>query len=126
MSKDEVESVDKSCLDRVRLLKERLEQTPEAKNPELQFLTEDIWLQAAKHKLDTDEDYRAAFEELRANGERNFLRAADTALRNYMGTNNGVLPTDFLQLKPYFENPPADELLQHYQNLMQRNNPDSK
>ena len=114
-TKDESELADKSWLNRVRLLKQRLDQTPSEKNPEIQFLTEDDWLQAAKHKLDTDDDYLAVFADLRGRGEDNFLRTVETALRKYMDAHTGIFPTDLSQLKPCFENPPTDEILQRYQ-----------
>ncbi len=114
-TKDEGDLANQSWLDRVKLLKQRLEQTPSEKNPEIQFLTEDDWLFAAKRKLDTDVDYRAAFSELRGRGEGNFLQKADSALHNYLATNSNVFPTDLSQLKLFFNNPPPDEILQRYE-----------
>ena len=57
---DPTASAAKSWLARVSQLKERLQQTPGAKIPEFQFLTEQDWLNAAKGDLNTDEDYRRA------------------------------------------------------------------
>jgi RNA polymerase sigma factor (sigma-70 family) len=114
-TKDEGDSANQSWLDRARRLKQRLDQTPSEKNPETQFLTEDDWLWAAKRKLDTDDDYRAAFADLRARGEDNFLRTAESALRNYLATNSNTFPTDLAQLKPFFNSQPPDEILQRYQ-----------
>ena len=114
-SKDEPGLADKSWLDRVGLLKQRLDQNPQAKIPELQFLTEQDWLNAASHKLDTDEDFQTAFASLRAGGESHFLNVAEKALRKYLEANQGQFPPDLAQLKPYFENPPTDEMLQRYQ-----------
>jgi hypothetical protein len=110
-------SAEESLLDRVRLIKERLEQTPKEKNPELQFLTEQDWLTVAAEckKLDSDNDFRAAFSDLRARGEGRFLDLAKTALGKYLAANNGQFPTDFAQLKTCFENPPIEEILQRYQ-----------
>jgi hypothetical protein len=39
------------------------------------------------------------------------------SLINYIVANNGQLPTDVLQLKPYFESPVGDALLQRYELL---------
>ncbi len=114
-TKDEGDLANQSWLDRVKLLKQRLEQTPSEKNPEIQFLTEDDWLFAAKRKLDTDDDYRAAFSDLRGRGEANFLGTTESALRKYSATNSNVFPSDLSQLKPFFNNPPPDEILQRYQ-----------
>lgn len=106
---------DKSWLDRVGRLRQRLEQTPEAQIPELKFLTDADWLEAASRKLDTDDDYRAAFEELRARGEGHFLQTAEPALRKYLESHHDEFPVDLSQLTPYFETPPADEILSRYQ-----------
>jgi RNA polymerase sigma factor (sigma-70 family) len=114
-SKNNEGLAEKSLWDQVRLLKERLDQTPNAKNPEIQFLTEQDWIMAADRKLDSDADFSAAFSDLRARGEGVFLDAARTALGKYLATNNGQFPTDLSQLKPYFENSPPDEILQRYQ-----------
>ena len=50
-------------------LKERLEQTPGAKIPELQFATDKDWLNAARGELETDSDYRRALSTLRSTAE---------------------------------------------------------
>ncbi|HKW31070.1 MAG TPA: sigma-70 family RNA polymerase sigma factor [Verrucomicrobiae bacterium] len=114
-SENVTESDEAAWLERIRLLKQRLAQTPEAQIPELQYLTEDDWLRAAKHKLETEDDYRAAFSQLDADAEGNFLRIVETGLRKYLDANNGRFPADLPQLKSYFTNAPADELLQRYQ-----------
>jgi RNA polymerase sigma factor (sigma-70 family) len=122
-SKNNETSTEKSLLDRVRLLKERLDQTPAAKNPELQYLTENDWLQAANRKLDSDDDFLATFSDVRARGEGIFLHTAETALRQYLAANNGQFPTDLSQLKPYFEKSPPDEILQRYHIVPANSNP---
>jgi hypothetical protein len=124
-SRSNEDQAEKSLLDRVRRLKQRLEQTPEAKIPEFQFLTEQDWLTAANCKLDTDDDYRAAFDDLRGSAEGAFLREADKALRNYLATNNGRFPTELSQLKTYFEKSPPDEILQRYQITPANNIPEA-
>ena len=110
------EDLEKSLFDRVRLLKQRLEQTPEAKIPEFRFvtLTEQDWLYAANRKLDSEADFRAAFAELRGRAESGFLGRAHAAFGKYLAANNGQFPTELSQLKTYFENSPPDEILQRY------------
>lgn len=109
------DSPEAQLLERVRLLKERLEQTPAAKIPEMQYLTEQDWLTAAKEsKVATDDDFKKDFSDLRSRAEGKFLDSAADALRKYMGTNNGAFPTEVSQLKPYFENPPGDDILDRY------------
>jgi RNA polymerase sigma factor (sigma-70 family) len=106
-----------SLIERVRLLKQRLAQTPEARIPELQFLSEEDWLRVAARpkQLDTDEDFRAAFSDLRNRAEGDFLRTMEPALLKYIEANNNQFPADLSQLKPYVEKAPGDDILQRYQ-----------
>src|SRR5206468_1834676 len=55
---DPAEASGKALVDKMNRLKQRLSETPNAKIPELQFITEQDWLNAANAKLDTDADYR--------------------------------------------------------------------
>ncbi len=109
------ESEETSWLERVKLLKERYAQTTEAQFPEFHYLTDEDWLRAAKPKLDTEESYQAAFDNLRSYGEGGFMQAAEKALRKYLEDNNGQFPTELVQLKSYFESPAADALLGRYE-----------
>jgi RNA polymerase sigma factor (sigma-70 family) len=102
-------------LKRIRLLKQRLEQKPEAKIPEFKFLTAQDWFRAAEGRLDTDADYDAAFGNLRANAQGNFLRKASAALAKYMDANADQFPTEVGQLNSFLETPPGDDVLQRYQ-----------
>jgi hypothetical protein len=125
-SKSLVEEAE-SLLNRVSLLKHRLEQTPEARIPELQFLSEDDWLRVAAHpkQLDTDEDFRAAFSDLRNRAEHGFLRSMEPALLKYIEANNNHFPTDLSQLTPYVVKPPGDDILQRYQIVSASSVPES-
>lgn len=106
---------DKTLLEKVRLLKERLEQTPKEKIPEIQFLILQDWITAAAEcKLDSDDDFRAAFADLRGRGESAFLQMASTALSKFLATNDGQFPTEVAQLKACFDKPPSDEILERY------------
>src|SRR5437870_10090080 len=73
-----------SWKDRVNRLKERLEQTPGAKIPELQFVTERDWLNAARGELETDGDYRRALSTLRSTAETKVAHMMKKALARYM------------------------------------------
>ena len=55
----------KALVVKVNKLKQRLEQTPNARIPELQLVTEKDWLNAARGNLETDADYRRALSTLR-------------------------------------------------------------
>ena len=120
-TKNGTELADKAWIDRVRQLKQRLEQTPEAKIPELQFLTEQDWLYAANRTLAADDDYRAAFADLRARGEGRFLDLADTALRKYLDANDGRFPADLSKLASYFENATEVDILQQRYQIVPAN-----
>jgi hypothetical protein len=114
-SKSEPESEEESWLNRIKLLKQKVDQTPGARIPEMKYLKEEDWLRVAKHKLDTDDDYRVALSDLRTTSEGAFLNLAETALRKYVDANNGQFPTDLLELKSFFSDPVDDEALQRYQ-----------
>jgi RNA polymerase sigma factor (sigma-70 family) len=105
---------DKAWLDRIGRLRQRLEQTPEAQIPELKYLEEEDWLDAARGKLDTEDDYRAAFSRLRASGENRFLHIAAEALKKYLETHHDQFPAELSQLSLYFDTPPAEEVLTRY------------
>jgi RNA polymerase sigma factor (sigma-70 family) len=106
----------KSWLDRTAQLKARLEQTPGAKIPEFQFLTEEDFLNAAKNDLNTDNDYRRAMSGLRNAAETALINSElKPALSQYAQANNGQFPTDLAQLQQYF-NPPVDNsILQRWE-----------
>ena len=106
----------RSWLARVNQLKAQLEQTPEAKIPEFQFLTERDWLKAAKGDLNTDSDYRGALSDLRDYAESRFISAAlQPALKLYAQANNGQFPSDINQLQPYFDPPVDNAILQRWE-----------
>jgi RNA polymerase sigma factor (sigma-70 family) len=100
---------------RISQLKQRVDQTPEAKIPEFQFLKEEDWMAAARGELDTDEDYRRAFSHIRSSAQSQFLDKAGSALQKYLAANSNQFPAEVLQLRPFFETPPGDDILQRYQ-----------
>ena len=100
---------------RVSQLKQYLEQFPTAKIPELQFVTEADWLNAAKNKLITERDYRQALSFLRGYGEIKFEFMLQKALAGYMKASNEQFPTDLRQLQPYFDSPVDEAVLQRWQ-----------
>jgi RNA polymerase sigma factor (sigma-70 family) len=105
----------KAWLDRVARLKQRLEQTPDAKIPELKLVTEQDWLDAVKGELNTEIDYRRALSAIRAAGERKVAGMIQKALTAYMQGNNGQVPTDLGQLQSYFDAPVDDAILQRWE-----------
>jgi len=100
---------------RVARVRQWLEEMPEEKIPELQFLSEDEWTREVDDPLVTDDDYRSAVSRLRDDADLDFARRAFPALQQYVEANNGQFPTDLAQLKPYFESPIDDTILQRYE-----------
>jgi len=112
---DPADGAAKSWLTRVNLLKQRLEQNPQAKIPELQFVTEQDWLNAARGKLDIDADYRRALSTLRSAGEHKVGNMLQKALKAYSQANHDQMPTDLAQLQPYLDSPLDDAILQRWE-----------
>ncbi len=110
-----LQSTAKSWLDRVGLLKQRLEEAPDSKIPELQLVTEQDWLNAARGELTSEADYRRALSTLRSAGENKFASMLKKALTGYLRANNGQFPTDLAQLQPYFDAPVDGPMLQRWE-----------
>lgn len=100
---------------RVARLKQWLEEMPEEKIPELQFLSENDWIRRVDDPLVTDDDYRSAISWLRMDADGEFAQRTFPALQQYVQVNNGQFPTDLAQLKPYFESPIDDAVLHRYE-----------
>jgi len=113
-----------SPMARMASLKRKLEQMPDKGIPELQFLTEKDWAMAAwDADLETEDGVRQALSVLRERAIDRFLGEMMTpAIRKFLAANGGLLPADLLQLKPYFETPVTDEMLQRYK-LLQAGKP---
>jgi RNA polymerase sigma factor (sigma-70 family) len=114
---DPIEIAAKAWLIKVNLLKQRLDQMPNEKIPELQFATELDWLNAAlgTSQLKTDDDYRWDLHNLFGVVEDKFGNMAMKALQKYIKANNEQFPTDVSQLQPYFDSPVDDAILQRYE-----------
>jgi RNA polymerase sigma factor (sigma-70 family) len=122
---------------RIVLLKKRLDQMPDKQIPEMEFLTDKDWAAATRDAdLSTDDGVRQAMGALRSAAKDNFLNAMRAAIKKYAAAANGgglpgdpaqlaqainvnadLLPSDLMQLKPYFEVPVEDATLQRYQLL---------
>ena len=112
---DPTDASAKALVAKMNRLKQRLAETPNAKIPELQFVTEQDWLNAANGKLDTEADYRRALSTLRSAGENKAGTMLKKALTGYMQANNGQMPADPAQLQPYFDSPMDDAILQRWE-----------
>jgi RNA polymerase sigma factor (sigma-70 family) len=102
-------------LSRVRLLKQRFEQWPGKRTPELQLLNEQDWLnEAAKQELDSDATCRKAMSQLRWTAKNRFASVVKEALEQFAKSSSEQLPSDPAQLKPYLQ-PPLDSILDGYE-----------
>ncbi len=105
----------KALLKRVNLLKEKLDQMPDKKIPELQFLTEKDWADAAwDADLDTDDGVRLALSSLRNIATNTFLQLIRSALKKYIFDNDYNLPSNIVELKSYFDISVEDAMIQRY------------
>jgi hypothetical protein len=113
---DETDAIASSRVAAVKKLKQRLEETPKAKIPELQFLEASDWLDlAATANLDSEAGYRKALGEVRKRAEGHFTKKFQSALNTYIGEHNGQWPADLTQLKSYFDPPVEDAILQRWE-----------
>jgi hypothetical protein len=113
-SNDPADTAAKGLVAKVNKLKQRLQETPDLRIPELQLLTEEDWLKAASGNLETDADYRRALAALRSAGENRFGAMLRPALKRYTQANDGHFPTDLAQLQPSFDSPVDDAMLQRW------------
>jgi hypothetical protein len=118
LAADPVEMRAKLWMDKVRRLKEKLEQNPGKSIPELKCLSDQDWLEVVKDAdVITDWGYKAALVRLRKLAKDKFAPRLSRALREYARANNNELPPDTAALKPYFASPVEDAVLERYQLL---------
>jgi len=94
-------------LNRVKQLRQWLEENPNEKIPELALLSEDELIRSADRQRVADEDLQGWMVANRANAEQKFGQMAFKALKEYASANNNQFPTDLEELGPYLK-PPAD------------------
>ncbi len=122
-SNDPTDQAAKGGAAKARQLKQWLEQNPNEKIPELQYLTAQEWLRGTSYSgdLKTNDDFDRALSQLRRDAKRTFAYSMGEALANYIAGNNGQLPGDISQLASYFQPPVDGTILQRYQ-LLQTGN----
>lgn len=106
-----------SWLQRLHLLKERLEKMPEKKIPELKYLTEEDWLEITREiKLEDDFDFAKAINLLRFRSKCTAPVSGNIqiALAEYLDTHSDQMPANILELKPYLHTPVDDDVLNRY------------
>jgi len=88
-----------------------LERMPDKQIPELKLLTDVDWLTATKEaKLESDADVRRTLSRLRGLAKNRLPLAS--GLNAYINANNGQLPGDLSQLKPYITSRLGDTALE--------------
>jgi hypothetical protein len=110
----------KEWLAKINKLKQRLADSPDAKIPELQFLTDNDWLNSASRKLETEADYRQALADLRHAGENKLAGKIQSAVQRYTEDNH-QFPADLAQLQTYFDSPIDEALLDRWQIIPAKN-----
>ena len=99
-------------------LNQHLEQMPDKRIPELQWLNESDWLNAAQDaSFDTDVNIRRALSGLRSRAKAHLYPILQNALLAFVKANNEQLPDDLSRHRPYFEKPLDDAILQRYKLL---------
>jgi hypothetical protein len=101
---------------RVNRLKQWLEENPAEKIPELQSLSDRQWMNALYASTpETADEYRVSMCSVRGVAQRIFADSKlHPALQQYAKDNSGQFPTDLSQLRPYFDSPIYDGILERY------------
>ena len=110
-SKGALDTEANDLLAKVNSLKQKFEESPKAKIPEMELLTDQAWFETAGKKLDTDTDYRRAMAHLRTLAKDKVAGMYCVAVNKYILENKGQFPTDMNQLKPFLTTPLADSIL---------------
>jgi RNA polymerase sigma factor (sigma-70 family) len=108
---------------RVNRLKQWLEENPSEKIPELQFLDDVNWMNTIypwmntfyPYTLETADECRVSISAVRSSAQLIFADfQLRPALQQYAKDNSGEFPTDLSQLRPYFDSPVYDSILERY------------
>jgi RNA polymerase sigma factor (sigma-70 family) len=101
---------------KVALLRQKLEQMPGQKIPELKFADEVDWLKAAQRvQTDSDDDVRKGLSLPRTLAEIKAVPYLQSTLQGYIAANNGNPLTSVDQLKPFLQAPLDEAILDRYQ-----------
>jgi hypothetical protein len=102
--------------ERAAKLRDAVNRMPERSIPELQYLKEKDWIDAVAFspKLETEEEYREAFNQLRMRAKSTVGHALQGALQKYMEANDNRMPESLAALAPNLEQPLAPEIFDRY------------
>jgi len=104
-------------LQRVERLKDWLQQNPERRIPEMQFLNSNDWLSATfDNRLETEAQIRLALRKLRtlAKAKPEISANFNQALHAYMRAHDGEPITALAQLRAYLQPSLGDDILSRY------------
>jgi hypothetical protein len=102
----------KANVEKMRLL---FAENPEQQVPEMKLLTEDYFFDLARDQdLKTSDGIRKAYSEIRNAAKNQFAILLQQALRSFVEDNEGKLPGSPLDLKPFFQKPVEDAMLDQY------------
>ena len=99
-------------LARVEKLKEKLQQSPDKQIPEFQFITEQSWMFSSQV---VDTAFDSAIRLAQGCAKRDFANALYEAIQKYMAGNNGIFPSDFSHIQPYFDKTVDPYVFQRYE-----------
>jgi RNA polymerase sigma factor (sigma-70 family) len=117
---DLTKSEAQAWLGRVQQLRTYLNEHPEKRIPEIQFVSERDWLSVTASDFEkdakgvTEAGYRHGLSLLYDMAKMRFSQKAIPALKSYEVTHENHFPTDVAQLKPHFTEPMDDAVLQRY------------
>ena len=103
-----------SWLAKLGQLRQAFQRSPDKSIPEIQLLTQQDWLDAAKDKIETEDDMRRAMGHLRNAAESTVAGLLQPALEQYLKANEDKFPTDLAQLQAYLKTPLDPAILQRF------------
>jgi RNA polymerase sigma factor (sigma-70 family) len=113
--KDPVTSAAQAWMGRVKILKDYLAQHPDEKIPELQYLTDKDWLQAADTEFNSTGVVENAAQMVKFKAEDDVGQSVTKALAAYANANNGQFPDNLSELQPYLDSDLENLLEQLYE-----------
>ncbi len=101
-------------LGRTARLRQRFEDMPEQKIPELQYATEEDWLEAGRDPLESEKDWKRAMARVRTTAVFHFSALTQTALNKFLHDHGDVFPATLDEIAPYYGSPVDGAILQRY------------
>ncbi len=116
---DPADSTAKAWASQVKQLRQRAEQWPDKRIPELQLATDQDWFDAvgSTNSLESDADYRQALDRLRRAAKNKLVPLLQDAMKKYADANSGQLPAELAQIQPFLDPSVDNAMLQRYQIL---------